>query len=129
MTARVSPLHVEDDARAGAVLGRAVLRVADRLGMTQRELGRTIGMSAASVSRLASGKGPLDPKDKSGELALLLVRVFRSLDALVGGDESKARVWFQAENEHLAGTPAERVLSAEGLVHVAQYLDAMRGKL
>jgi uncharacterized protein (DUF2384 family) len=97
--------------------------------MTQKELGRTIGVSAASVSRLAAGKGPLDPKDKSGELALLLVRIFRSLDALVGGDEAKARAWFQAPNDHVAGTPAERVLSAEGLVHVAQYLDALRGKL
>jgi len=97
--------------------------------MTQKELGRTIGVSPASISRLASGKGPLDPKDKSGELALLLVRIFRSLDALVGGDEAKARAWFQAQNDHVSGIPAERVLSAEGLVHVAQYLDAVRGKL
>ena len=129
MTARVSPIRVEDDARAGGVLSRAVLRVAERLGMTQRELGRTIGLSPASVSRLAAGKAPLDPKDKSGELALLLVRVFRSLDALVGGDEAKARAWFQAPNDHVGGTPAERILSTEGLVWVAQYLDAVRGKL
>ncbi|MGO8994990.1 MAG: antitoxin Xre-like helix-turn-helix domain-containing protein [Polyangiaceae bacterium] len=129
MTAHVSPVPVEDDARAGAVLSRAVLRVAELLGMTQKDLGRTIGLSAASVSRLASGKGPLDPKDKSGELALLLVRIFRSLDALVGGDDTKARAWFQAQNDHVGGIPAERVLSAEGLVHVAQYLDALRGKL
>ena len=97
--------------------------------MTQRDLGRAIGLSAASVSRLAAGKGPLDSGDKSGELALLLVRIFRSLDALVGGDEGKARAWFQAQNDHLGGIPAERVLSAEGLGHVAQYLDAVRGKL
>jgi transcriptional regulator with XRE-family HTH domain len=106
-----------------------VLRVAERLGMTQKELGRTVGLSAASVSRLATGRGPLDPTDKSGELALLLVRVFRSLDALVGGDEAKARAWFRAENQHVGGIPSDRVLSAEGLVHVAQYLDAVRGKL
>jgi DNA-binding XRE family transcriptional regulator len=131
MTAHVSsvPVPPAQDPRASAVLGRAVLRVAERLGMTQKELGRAIGMSPASVSRLASGKGPIDPEDKSGELALLLVRVFRSLDALVGGDEGKARAWFHAQNDHVGGVPAERVVSAEGLVHVAQYLDAVRGKL
>jgi transcriptional regulator with XRE-family HTH domain len=129
MTAQLANVALENDPRAGAVLRKAVLRVAERLGMTQRELGKIMGMSPASVSRLASGKAPIDPEDKSGELALLLVRVFRSLDALVGGDESKARAWFQAHNDHVGGVPAERISSVEGLVHVAQYLDAVRGKL
>jgi DNA-binding XRE family transcriptional regulator len=129
MTAEIASIAPERDPRAGVVLGKAVLRVAERLGLTQKELGKIMGVSPASVSRLASGKAPIDPEDKSGELALLLVRVFRSLDALVGGDEGKARAWFQAHNDHVGGVPAERVSSVEGLVHVAQYLDAMRGKL
>jgi transcriptional regulator with XRE-family HTH domain len=129
MTARISTPPAAKEPDAGGVLARAVLRAAERLGMTQKDLGRTIGMSPASVSRLASGKAPLDPEDKTGELALLLLRMFRSLDALVGGDEKKARAWFGARNDHIGGIPAERVVSAEGLVHVAQYLDAMRGKL
>jgi len=42
--------------------------------------------SEASVSRLQTGRG-LDPETKEGELALLFLRLYRSLDALVGGDE------------------------------------------
>ena len=130
MTAHVSrPLEADEARASAAVLGRAILRVAELLGMTQKELGRAIGVSAASISRLASTKGAIDPDDKSGELALLLVRVYRGLDALVGGDEAKARAWFRSPNLHVGGVPAERVLTAEGLVHVAAYLDAMRGKL
>jgi hypothetical protein len=59
----------------------------------------------------------------------LFLRVYRSLDALVGGDDDKAREWLHAQNDHLRGIPAERMRTVEGLVDVVQYLDAMRGRL
>jgi predicted XRE-type DNA-binding protein len=114
--------------QADAVVTKAVLRVAAALDVSQKELARILGLSEATVSRLMSGKLSLDAESKEGELALLLVRVFRSLDALVG-DEPKARAWFHAGNAHLGGVPAERVRTVEGLVHVAEYLDAMRGQM
>jgi transcriptional regulator with XRE-family HTH domain len=114
--------------RGDLVVTKAVVRAAAALGLSQRDLAGVIGLSEASVSRLSRGR-PLAVSRKEGELALLLVRVFRSLDALVGGDERKARDWFHAQNTHLRGVPAERVRSVEGLVDVATYLDAMRGHL
>jgi hypothetical protein len=87
-----------------------------------------IGTSEASVSRLSSGRR-IDPASKEGELALLFLRLFRSLDALVGGDDAQARAWLHAGNTHLNGVPAERIRRVEGLVDVIQYLDGMRGRL
>ncbi len=110
------------------MLTKAVLRAAALLGLRQRELAAVLGSSDASVSRLSSGR-LLDPHSKEGELALLFLRAFRSLDAIVGGDAEAARAWLNAETHHLAGVPAERIRTAEGLVHVVQYLDAMRGRL
>src|SRR5215510_9528614 len=110
------------------VLAKAVLAGAGRLGLRNRHLAAVIGSSEASVSRLQSGRG-LDPDTKEGELALLFLRLFRSLDALVGGDDAKARDWLWARNDHIRGVPAERMRSVEGLVDVVQYLDAMRGHL
>jgi hypothetical protein len=110
------------------VLAKGVLAAAGRLGLRNRHLAAVLGCSEASVSRLQSGRG-LDPDTKEGELALLFLRLFRSLDALVGGDDEKARDWLSAENDHLRGVPAERMRSVEGLVDVIQYLDAMRGHL
>src|ERR1700722_19292973 len=112
---------------ANAVVTKAVRRVAEALSVSQKDLSRILGVSEATVSRFASGK-LLDIERKEGELALLFVRMYRSLDALVG-DEVKARAWFHAQNDHLGGVPAERVRTVEGLVHVAEYLDAMRGQL
>jgi hypothetical protein len=111
-----------------AVLAKAVLAAAARLGLRNRQLAAVIGSSEASISRLQHDRG-LDPATKEGELALLVLRAYRSLDALVGGDDEKARAWLHAENLHLAGVPAHRMLTVEGLVDVVQYLDAMRGRL
>ena len=114
-------------AQAAGVLTRAVVRAAESLALTQKTLAATLGISEASVSRLARGR-VIDPRSKEGELAVVFVRMFRSLDAFLGGDESKAAAWIHAHNHHLAGTPAELIRSVTGLVHVTEYLDALRGK-
>ena len=112
---------------APRVLTRAVLRASERLGLAQSDLAKTIGVSDASVSRLFSQRRTIDPLSKEGELAILFVRLYRSLDGLLGGDDPNKK-WFQAHNHHLQGTPAELVKTVQGLVDVIQYLDAMRGK-
>lgn len=104
------------------------MNAAARLGLRNKHLAEIIGTSEASVSRLRGGRG-LDPERKEGELALLFLRLYRSLDALVGGDDVKARDWLRAANDHIGGIPADRIRTVEGLVDVVQYLDAMRGRL
>jgi hypothetical protein len=123
----MSPLALRDPAPA-AVLAKAVLLAAARLDVRQRELALVLGSSEASVSRLARGR-VIDPGSKEGELALLFLRVYRSLDALVGGDDERARAWLHAGNAHLGGAPIERLTSVQGLVDVVQYLDGMRGRI
>jgi hypothetical protein len=111
-----------------AVLAKALLAAAARLGLRGRALATVLGASEASVSRLQSGRG-IEPTSKEGELALLFLRLYRALDAITGGDDSRSREWLHAPNNHLAGVPAERIRTVEGLVDVVQYLDAMRGRL
>lgn len=113
---------------ASSVLTKAVLRAAEALGVSQKALAAILGVSEATVSRLGRTR-ELDPETKEGEIALLFVRLFRSLDTLVGGDAEQARVWLAAENVHLGGVPAERIATVTGLVDAVAYLDALRGKL
>ena len=110
------------------MLTKATLRAARRLDLSNRDLAAILGSSEASISRLARER-ELRPGSREAEIAALLVRVVRSLDALVGGDQDKARRWFRAGNRHLGGAPAERMRTVEGLVDVVHYLDAMRGNL
>ncbi len=112
---------------AGAVLSKALLRATAAAGLPQRAVARMLGASEATVSRLARGR-TLDPESKEGELALVFLRLYRSLDALVGGRPDQLRQWMQADNRHLGGVPAELVQTAQGLFHAAEYLDALRGR-
>lgn len=112
---------------AARVLTQAVVRTAERLALTQKTVARTLGVSEASVSRMNHSR-MLDTDSKEGELAVLLVRLYRSLDAMVGGSDDQARLWMHAPNHHLGAIPAELIRTIGGLVRVVEYLDALRGK-
>ena len=114
---------------AGAVLAKATARAAALLGLNGAALAKVIGASQASVSRITRGERPLPPQTKEGELAALLVRLYRSLDALVGNDESRRLAWMRSHNHALNGTPAELILKAQGLVLTVAYVDGMRAPL
>ena len=111
------------------VLTKAVIRAADRLDLTARQVGRVLGLSEPTISRMKRGQFVIEDGTKPFELAALLVRAFRSLDAITGGDEAVARSWMTAPNTALGGIPAERILSVGGLVDVVAYLDARRAPL
>jgi uncharacterized protein (DUF2384 family) len=116
-------------AAEATVLSKAVVRAARLLGFTQRDAARILGVSDATASRLFAGRYALSPqRSKEWELALLFVRLFRSLDALWGHDEA-ARLWLASDNLALEAKPAELVGSVEGLVRVVDYLDQARGRL
>ena len=109
----------------GAVTTKALVRAAARLGVSNKALARIVGLSEATISRMGSGTYTL-ADDKSLELALLFIRMYRSLDAMTSGDETAASAWLRSENLALGGPPLTLVQSVSGLVHVLGYLDARR---
>ena len=114
--------------KRSVVLTKATIRVAEQLDLGQGALAKVLGISAPTVSRMFKGKWLILEKDsKTWELAVMLVRVYRSLGAMVGGNEEHLKEWFHADNVHLGGTPADLAFTIEGLTNVARYLDAMRG--
>jgi hypothetical protein len=82
-----------------------------------------IGLSEPTVSRVLAGSRPLNSDSREGELAALLVRVYRSLDTLVGNDDQKRVAWMRSHNTALGGVPAALVEKVEGLVNTASYLE------
>ncbi len=111
------------------VLSKALMRSAAYLGLNGAQLAAAIGVSESSVSRLVNGSRALELGTKEAELAALLIRCFRSLDALVGGDDAQRRAWMATHNRALNGVPRDLTASAQGLVNTLAYLDRMRAPL
>lgn len=122
--ASVSP--AADPAAKAAVVAKAAIRAADQLGLNARQLGAILGLSEATISRLRAGNYALKPSGKDYELAVLFVRLFRSLDAIVGGDASTARAWLRNPNIPLGAPPLERIQTIRGLTDAVGYLDSRR---
>jgi transcriptional regulator with XRE-family HTH domain len=114
---------------ARRVLTGAVLRASALLEITQSSLAQILGLSPSTVSRMAHGTYTLDEQKKEWEMGALFVRLFRSLDALIGSNDSAARAWLNGQSRALTGRPIELIRSTEGLVRVVQYLDAARGRI
>ncbi len=112
-----------------AVLAKATGRAAALLGLNGAALAQVIGVSEATVSRVSRGERGLAPESKEGELATLLVRLYRSLDALVGNDEARRLAWMRSHNDALNGTPSTLIQRAQGLVTTVAYLDSMRAPM
>ena len=121
-----APRPVTDPA---LVLAKAAARATGLLGLSGAALARVIGMSEPTVSRVLRGERAIDPASKEGELAALLVRVYRSLDALVGNDTAQRIAWMTSFNRDLGGVPRELIQTAQGLVATLSYLDGMRAPL
>lgn len=111
------------------VLAKATMGAAELLGLKGPALSRILGISEATISRIQAGARGVDPASKEGELAILLIRVFRSLDALVGNDDAKRLAWMTSVNRALGGTPAQLIERTEGLVATLNYLDGMRAPI
>jgi transcriptional regulator with XRE-family HTH domain len=107
----------------------AFIEAGRALGMTLGQLARVIGVSESAMKNYSRGSASISsPKDQ--ELSLGLIRVYRALFAILGGDRAQMRHWMRTPNRHLNGQePVALAANYQGLAELNVYLDAMRGRL
>ena len=125
MKARARPRR-DPVPKEASVVTKATLRAADRLTIKNNALAKIVGLSEPTITRMRRGTYVLDSGDKAFELALLFVRLYRSLDSIVDGDDDVAKSWINNDNLALRGRPLELIQSVSGLTNVIQYLDTRR---
>lgn len=118
--------NLEKGALESAVITKAVLKAASNLQLTNKTLGKIIGLSEATISRVRSNGKVIERDEKAFELAALLVRLYRALDAITGGDDAVSSQWLRNQNVVLNARPLDLIQSIQGLVSVIQYLDSRR---
>lgn len=114
---------------AALLVSKAVTRAAEILGLSAANLAEILGLSPATISRMKREEFALDPQSKSYELSLMFIRLFRSLDAIVGGDEKVARQWLRSHNTALNARPIDILPQVTGLMDALNYLDSRRAKV
>lgn len=124
--ATLAPARAGNTQTAEAVLTKAALRSASMLGLSNGALAKVVGVSESTISRMAAGERLLELGTKPAELAALLVRVYRSLDALVGNSERQRKLWMESFNHAFNEAPRDAVLTVDGLTRVVRYLDGAR---
>lgn len=111
-----------------ALVTQAALNAASELNISNRQLATVLGVSGSKLDRARADRASFSGKDL--ELALLLIRIYRALYAILGGDQAQMRHWLGTPNRHLQDqSPLEQMQRLEGIVLVMRYLDAMRGRL
>lgn len=121
-----SPDRPETEPGTSQVITKATLRAAERLRIKNNVLAKIVGVSEPTISRMKKGDYALEPGQKAFELAVLFVRFYRSLDAIVGGDDSVAAAWLKNANKAFDATPMELIQTVAGLANVIAYLDSRR---
>lgn len=117
-------------ARESRVLSEAVARAASNWKLTDEELGRILGISRTSALRLRrDGSFKLKRGDTAFELGQYFVRVFRSLDSVMGSDDAASISWLNSHNLDLDGHPLKLMQSITGLFRVADYIDGYRARV
>ena len=99
------------------------------LGMTLNKLAQVIGVSDSAMKNYSRGSSVINSK-KDQELSLGLIRAYRALFAILGGNQEQMQHWLHTPNHHFGDiSPSKLVESYQGLAQVNVYLDAMRGRL
>ena len=118
--------HPQSAPGEAGVITKATLKAAERLGIKSNVLARIVGLSEPTVSRMRKGDYTLERGQKAFELAVLFVRLYRSLDAIVGGSDSVASDWLRNRNTALDAVPLDMIQTIAGLSNVIVYIDSRR---
>lgn len=113
----------------GSTLSAAISRIAEFWGLSNAKLGTILGLSAPTISRMKRGETALDPASKSFEAGQFLVRLFRSLDAMLGSDDGAAKRWLETPNLDLEAKPIDEIETMHGLITVCDYVDFYRARV
>lgn len=114
------------NSKSDLVLTNATVKAADLLGIKNIELAKVLGISDSQVSRISNGEKIIFYGSKASELALILLRIYRSLDTLVGNNDKNRLMWMGSFNREINDVPSKAIQNVVGLTRVDNYLENMK---
>ena len=110
------------------VLAKSLPNTADQLGLKEAQLASIIGVNCDFISNLKANP-ELDPATKQGELAILLIEIYRAVYVLSGRDSEWIHYFMNSYNDATKGVPIEQIQTISGLNKVLNFVDSVRAKM
>jgi hypothetical protein len=110
---------------AALVLSKATRRAAEQPGLSDADLVEVLSVSTSSIDQLVAEQRVIDPASKEGQLAAILTRICRALDALLG-DAMRHSQWMQSHTTALNGKAIDLIKTPAGITHTLDYLDSIQ---
>jgi len=125
MAVQAHPRQAPPGVNEQQLLRKALQRAGEELGLSAQETAQAIGKSRTFFEQGRSHTR-IDPHTQ--RMIALVLRLHRSLSALVGDDIEGMRHWMRTANRHTHGIPRHQLQDPEQLVELVQYLDTMRSR-
>jgi hypothetical protein len=105
------------------VVTQATVTAAERLGLDPPALAGIVGLPEAAICRMQCLDHLLEKGSEPLQRSLLLLRLFRTLNAMANGDCDIAKAWLARHHDELGAIPVERMQTADGLDEVLTLID------
>ena len=107
------------------ILAKAFFKASEQLNLSQTQLAMILGISELEIHKLRSER-QLDPFSQQGEKALLIIRLFKALYNLSGGDQKTIQLFLSTRNRMTGGIPLEQIGTMHGLVACLQFVELIQ---
>lgn len=111
------------------VATKAFTKAADLLSLSDEEACQIIGVKESEILKMKEKSQCLETKSKPFELAILVIRLFKQVDAMFGGDIKVMVQWLRSFNTAIGDVPAVKIASITGLYDVVAYLEGRHGAI
>lgn len=109
------------------VVAKALTNVIDEFSLSPESASQILGIDLNMITKQSIEQCLKD--SDSLELALMLIKIYRSLYAIVGGSQSAMTHWLTTDNRDFHGhSPLEQMRCQNGLTEVARYLETMKNQ-
>lgn len=113
--------------RSPARLTPAVLQAAELPGLYRAELARVLHLQCGDIGLPGAAREKLVPGSRSWQQAVLFIRFYRALFAVMEGDEAAMCHWLRASNRQLEGVPLLLLVDEDRLGEVLDHLRSLPG--
>ena len=110
------------------VLTKASWKAAELLGLKPEQFVRILHLECLDMN-LSEATLMFDPNSKQGEIALILIRIYKALYHLNGGDIKWMHHFLNSPNLLTGGIPIEQLESMSGLLSVLNTVESLQYKV